>query len=163
MARRNRLRFVKRTIYRLKRSYGVPLDLYTQTLGDTDTRTGEKTISYTKAHIRKAIVQPARTHREFVYDLAYISANKDFTTGGFFDASDRRVILDRSDLPADWVMNNDQFVIFDNRRFDVKSYYEFETNTGYILVLRESVGQKIVRLEEGTSILTLQDSAAGVI
>ncbi len=163
MVRRTRLRFVKRTIYRLKRTYGVPMDLYAQTLGQTNTQTGQKTITYEKVRIKRVIVQPARTHREFVYDLAFISANKDFTTGGFFDASDRRIIIDANDLPSNWVMDNDQFVIFNNRRFDVKSYFEFETDAGYILVIRETVGQRIVRLEEGVSVLTLQDSAAGVI
>ena len=139
------------------------MDLYAQVVGQTNPQTGQKDITYSKVHIRKVVVQPARQQTSFVYDLAYISANKDFTGGGFFDTSDRRIIIDAADLPTDWVMDNDQFVIFDNRRYDIKSFFEFETNAGYILVIRETVGQRIVRLEEGVSVLTLQDSAAGVI
>jgi len=143
----------------MKRSYGLPIDLCQQTLGQTNLETGEKDITYMKAHIARAIVQPARTSRSFVYDLAYISANKDFTTGGFFDASDRRVIIDAADLPTDWELDNDQFVIFNNRRYDIKSFYEFESNMGFILVLRETKGQKIVRLLDTVSILSLEQSA----
>jgi len=120
--------------------------------------TGEKDISYLTAHIARAIVQPARTSRSFVYDLAYISANKDFTSGGFFDATDRRVIIDAADLPADWELDNDQFVIFDNRRFDIKGFYEFEANMGFILMLRETKGQKMVRPLDAVSILSLEQT-----
>jgi len=147
----------------MKRNYGLPVDLYNQTLGETDLETGQKSSTYSKVSIRRAIVQPARNHRDFVYDLAYISANKDFTTGGFFDAADRRIIVDARDLPSTWVMDADQFVIFNNQRYDIKSFYEFEQDMGYILVVRATIGQKLVRLEEPKSILTLQQLASGVV
>jgi len=155
---RTRLQYIRATLYRMKRSYGLPIDLCQQILGSTNLETGEKDITYMKTHIARAIVQPARTSRSFVYDLAYISANKDFTSGGFFDASDRRVIIDAADLPADWELDNDQFVIFNNRRFDIKGFYEFEANMGFILMLRETKGQKMVRLMDAVSILSLEQS-----
>jgi len=160
---RNRLRFIRRTIYRLKRQYGLPVDLYSQTLGATNLETGAKSSTLDKVVIKRAIVQPARNHRDFVYDLAYISANKDFTTGGFFDASDRRIIIDARDLPSSWVMDADQFVIYNNQRYDIKSFYEFEEGMGYILVVRATIGQKIHRLEEPVSIVRLRQTAVGIV
>lgn len=109
-----------------------------------------------KVSIPRAIIQPARTSRSFVYDLAYISANKDFTSGGFFDISDRRIILDAADLPADWELDNNQFIIYNNRRYDIKGFYEFEANMGFILMVRETKGQKMVRLLDAVSILSLE-------
>jgi len=147
----------------MKRQYGLPIDICSRTLGAINLETGEKDITYDAVHIRRAIVQPAREHRDFVYDLAYISANKDFTAGGFFDASDRRVIVDARDLPATWVVDENQFVIFDNRSYEIKSHRDFAQNMGYILVLRETKGQKIVRIMERNSVLTLQQTAVGVV
>ena len=155
---RTRLQYIRATLYRMKRSYGLPIDICQQTLGQTNLETGEKDITYMKAHIARAIVQPARSTRSFVYDLAYISANKDFTEGGFFDSTDRRVIIDAADLPVDWELDNDQFVVYDNRRFDIKGFYEFEANMGFILLLRETKGQKMVHLVDAVSILNLQQS-----
>jgi len=139
----------------MKRTYGLPIDLCEQTLGATNLETGTKSITYTKIRIQRAIIQPARSHRDFVYDLAFISANKDFTTGGFFDASDRRIILDANDVPDDWDIDINQFVIFNNKRYDIKSFDTFESNAGYTLIVRETTGQKIVRLENTSSVLTL--------
>jgi len=147
----------------MKKTYGLPIDLYSVVLGATNLETGTKDIAYTKVRIRRAIVQPARYHRDFVYDLSFISANKDFTTGGFFDITDRRVIIDASDLPAGWELDLNQYVIFNNRRYDIKSYYEFETDMGFILVMRETKGQKLVRVEDAQSVLTMQQQTAGVV
>lgn len=159
---RNRLRFIRRVLYRMKRNYGLPISLYTSTPGALNLETGATSMEYTKVDIKRAIVQPARYHRDFVYDLAYISANKDFTTGGFFDTSDRRVIIDASDLPASWEIDLNQFVIFDGRRFDIKSFYEFEEGMGYILVIRELKGQDVVSINSVNSVLTLQQTVTGV-
>lgn len=160
---RNRLTALRRVVYRLKRIYGLPVDLYKITPGETDYETGEKSAVYNKVHIKRAIVQPARLHRDFVYDLAYISANKDFTGGGFFDVSDRRIIIDAKDLPIGWVPTLNQFVIIGAKRYELKSFYEFEADMGYILVVRETKGQRIVRVEEASSILTLRQTSSGVV
>jgi len=147
----------------MKRTYGLPITLYSQTLGVTDPKTGKKSSTYQRAEIRRAIVQPARHTTSFVYDLSYISANKDFTTGGFFDTSDRRVIIDGKDLPLDWEMDLDQFVVFNNKRYDLKSINEFDLRLGFILVMREVKGQQIVRIETCHSVLTMQQSVTGVV
>jgi len=55
----------------------------------------------------------------------------------------------------------EQFVIFADRRYDIKSFYEYEKDMGYILVVRETKGQELVRLEEASSVLTLQQTAVG--
>ena len=156
---RNRLRFIRRVVYRLKRTYGLPVDIYSVTVGASDLETGEKDLTYNKISVRRAIVQPARYHRDFVYDLSFISANKDFTTGGFFDTGDRRIVLDAVDLPAGWEPNINMYVIFKNKRYDIKSYYEYEDAMGYVLVTRETKGQDLVRLETAISVLTLQQTA----
>ena len=160
---RTRLHFIRRVLYRLKRRYGLPILLCKRILGETDLQTGEKDIDYEITKIKRAVVQPARFHRDFVYDLAFISANKDFTTGGFFDAADRRIIIEARDIPSDWDLEIGHFVIFDNSSYEVKGYYELEHNTGYALTVRETEGQDIVRLEEVTQVLTLQQTSVAEV
>ena len=64
------------------------MQYYRITGSEVNSTTGEKTVVYNKFNIKRAIVLKAREYRSFVYDLAFISANKDFTTGGFFDPTD---------------------------------------------------------------------------
>jgi hypothetical protein len=152
----NRLKTLRRVIYRLKRTYGLPVDLYKTNPGTTNLQTGEKTATQEVVRVRRAIVQPARFHRDFVYDLAFISANKDFTTGGFFDTGDRRVIIDAYDLPKGWEPTLNQHVIIGGERYEVRAFNEYEAGMGYILTVRETKGQRLVRLEEVSNVMTLE-------
>jgi len=97
-----------------------------------------------------------------VYDLAFISANKDFTTGGYFDTSDRRIIIDARDLGT-WVLDVDHYVIFNNRQYEIKSIIEFENNMGFTVLIRETKGVKITRVEDTISVMCLDHTAVGVV
>ena len=159
---RTRLHYIRATLYRMKRTYGLPIEICQRILGATDLESGEKSISYMKVRIPRAIVQPAKVSRSFVYDLAYISANKDFTSGGFFDSTDRRIIVDAADIPADWEIDNNQFIIYNRKQYEIKSFYEFEENMGYILVVRETKGIKKVHLLDACSVLCFEQTVEAI-
>ena len=152
---RTKLIFIKRVLYKLKRSYGLPVQYYVVTESVTNPATGDKTTTYSKVDITRAIVLRAREYRSFVYDLAYISANKDFTTGGFFDPEDRQVIIEASDVAVDFEPNIDDFIIFQNCRYDVKEVLHFEDNYGWALTAKKIRGAPIIRIEDNTSVLNL--------
>ena len=124
---------------------GLPIDYHIIDQSQVDVETGEKQITLSVINIKKAVVLRAREFRSFVYDLAYISANKDFTTGGFFDPEDRRVILQASDLnghnPQVW-----DYIIFQNDKYDIKEIFEFENNFAFDLLARKVRGQVISRM-----------------
>lgn len=157
---RNKLRFIRDVVYRMKRSYGLPIDYYQLVEHEMDPESGNKTTTLTKTHVRKAIVLRAREFRSFVYDLAFISANKDFTTGGFFDPEDRRVILDRQDMPAGFEPKVDDYIIFQNNKYEVSELFEFEENSTDMLLVRKIRGAPIVRIEEAVSVLDLQQGVS---
>ena len=98
----------------------------------------------------------------FVYTLALISANKDFTMGGFVDHEDRRVLIDAADLdghnPRIW-----DYFIFQNSRYDVKEVFEFENNFAFGLLARKIRGQTVTMMETRLSTLILTDSASAVV
>lgn len=159
----NKLKFISRTLYRLKRSYGIPVYLY-KTINTTDYETGAITTTYTNTRINKALIEPTRELRSFVYDLAYISANKDFTMGGFFDPSDRIVVVDYKDIPSNWGrVDLDQFLMVQNERFDIKSIQEYENNSALVLICRQTKGQYLVHLVTTISVMSLDHTVVGVI
>lgn len=124
---------------------GLPIYYHVIDQHSVDPETGEKTTVLSVINIKKAVVLRAREFRSFVYDLAYISANKDFTEGGYFDPEDRRVLLQASDLnghdPQIW-----DYFIFQNERYDVKEVHAYENNTAFGLLARKIRGQDITRM-----------------
>jgi hypothetical protein len=158
----SRLQFVKNTTYRLKQLHGFPVAYHIIDQHATDPVTGIKTIVLDVKFIKRAVVLRAREFRSFVYDLAFISANKDFTTGGFFDPEDRRFIFEARDLnghnPQIW-----DYCIFQNSRYDIKEVFEFEDNHAFMCLGRKVRGQNITRINESHSGILLTDSVSSIV
>ena len=147
----------------MKRSYGLPVDLHKIDQHTVDPETGEKTTVLGVIHINKAIILRAREFRSFVYDLAYISANKDFTTGGYFDPEDRRGFIDRRDLNG-YVPTLDDYLIFQNERWDIIEILEFESDIAFGFLLRKIRGADITRIEQTHTMLNLiQESSSTTV
>jgi len=92
------LKFNKQVIYRMKMRYGQPVCVLQLESHSTDVESGAKSVVLAIHQVQKACVLTISESRMFVYDLAFISANKDFTAGGFFDPEDRNVFIDADDL-----------------------------------------------------------------
>lgn len=129
---RNALRQNKVILYKLKREYGMNVTIRIPTTNDYNITTGAVTREYTEVAVRRAIVLPKRLTRDFVYDLAYIASNKNFTEGGFFDKSARNIIVQNSDLKGN-IPNLEWECVFQNKDYAVKEINEVEDNEGYIL------------------------------
>lgn len=156
------LKFTRRVLYKLKRSYGTPVDYYKISSHDVNPETGVKTTVEDVIHIRRAIVLRAREFRSFVYDLAFISANKDFTEGGFFDPEDRNIILDAKDLPKGFDPNTDDYLIVKNKRYDVSAIQTFEENSAFLITARKLRSGLLVRQEKSLSVLGLTQKVTSV-
>jgi len=157
-----KLRFTRRVLYKLKRSYGTPVDYYQISSHDVDPLTGNKTTVETVTHIRRAIVLRAREFRSFVYDLAYISANKDFTEGGYFDPEDRNIILDAKDFIKGFDPNPDDYLIVKNKRYDVSAIQTFEENAAFLITARKLRSGKLVRKEKALSVIGFTQTVSSV-
>ena len=158
----SKLKHVRNTVYRLKRRMGLPIHYHEIDQHTVDANTGLKTTVLSVITIKEAIVLRASEFRSFVYDLAYISANKDFTTGGFFDPEDRRVILQASDLKGKVPQVSDYF-IFNGSRYDVSNVSTFENNFAYILTAKKIRGQDVTQIVTRHSGLILEQSTSAVV
>ena len=133
-------RFIRRTLYSLKRQYGSRVDVYQLNSAETDYKTGVKTVSKTVYVVRKCIVLPVKIAREVVKTISQVSANKAFVYGGYYDAGTRQFIIDARDLPDSFTFTNDDWIVYDRRRYDIKSIEEFEQHTAWVLVCKEVLG-----------------------
>lgn len=133
-------RFIRRILYSLKRQYSGRVDVYKLGSTATDYETGEKTYTRTMICVPKCIVLPVKIQREVVQSISQVSANKMFVYGGTYDAGTRMFIIDARDLPANYEITDDDWLIYDNRRYDIKSITEFEQHTGWTVIGKEIKG-----------------------
>ena len=133
-------RFIRRTLYSLKRQYGGRADVYKLIDTETDYQSGVKTVSKVVTVVRKCIVLPVKIAREVVQTITQISTNKMFVYGGTYDAGTRMFIIDARDMPTDHEFTNDDWIVYNGRRYDMKNIEEFEQHTAWVIVAREVKG-----------------------
>ena len=131
----NNLRQISLILYRLKRSYGIPAKIRKIMSDTTDLKTGSVGRAYYTINIARMIVLPEKAIPSFVYDIAYLAANKNFTYGGIFGSSTRLVIVDTKDIPLDFKISEDDEVIFNNKVHAVKQITDTASKKGYILTI----------------------------
>jgi hypothetical protein len=141
MARPNHklIRFIRRNIYMLKKDYGSSITVYKLIVADTDYESGKKTATRISYEISRAVVLPVNIKREVIQSISVISANKKIVQGGMYDVGMRTFIIDRRD--ADFTtINNDDWIVYDNKRYDIKAIEEFEQRTAWLIIARELEG-----------------------
>ena len=138
---RRRRREVQNVLYLMKRAYGIPLDYYQVTPGSVNVETGvveDDTVTLTE--IKRGISFEVTVGQKFEYDLGFVAANKNFTYGGLFEVGDRVIIIDESDLPSDFqVQENDYFVVSGDR-YNIERHFDADAKAGYIFATRRTQG-----------------------
>ena len=158
---RNLNQRIRQALYQLKKDYGAPIDIYKLVSSETDARTGEKVITKTVTHVRRAVIVPSRIDRIANQTISLISANKQFVTGGHYDVNQRDFIIDRHDVPALPELTADDWIVYNRRKYQVKTVECFEVDAGWVVTARELVGEvseQIFNLR-AESTLGFQDSA----
>lgn len=138
MSKQTIARHISRTIYTLKRRWPTPIHIHTIGVPVTDFDTGKIEVNTTTVRVRKAVELPRNELRKFIYDLSYIATAKNFTYGALFDQATRIVLIDRKDLPKNYVIDIDQEVTVEGERFQVNTTSELPYNTAYIVGLIRS-------------------------
>jgi hypothetical protein len=138
--------FITKSLYRLKKNFGQKASIQWRNTNALNLETGKKTVTFDGITINRAIVLPNKMHRDFQYDLAFIGENKNFTYGAYYNTSERNVIVDTKDLPADFIITLEHWFVINDRRWDVKSAEEFEHKKAWFLNLKEVQGSEPNRL-----------------
>lgn len=129
---------LKKVIYQLLRQYGQKIGLYNDANQVFDPQTGVVTRTREKLVIRRAAILPIRVIRDFVHSP---SLEQNFEYGGLFDEGTRNFLIKSKDIPKTWVLDNDQYIIHNQRRFNIQDFQRFD-NLAYIVTAQEVKGEK---------------------
>lgn len=135
----NLIRFIRRNIRMLKKEYGGPITIYKLNTATTNLQTGAKEVDRDSLFIRRAVVLPNRLTRDVLQPISLISANKKVVQGGTYDPGQRTFIIDRSDA-SDWDLSQDDWLVYEGKRYDIKTIDEFEQKTAWLIIARELEG-----------------------
>lgn len=137
-------RRIRQLLYSLKRAFGSTLHIYTLIEAGTDYTTGIKSSTQKVRRIRRGIVLPIQVHRETAQSMSLISANKSFVYGGVYEVGTRLFVIDARDVPKDFEIGMDDWIVYDNRRYNPKSIDRLEQNGGWLIVGRETEGTPVL-------------------
>ncbi len=137
---RRQTRFIRRVLYSLKKEFGFDITFHKMLAQTLNLEDGTSTQTFEIKRVRRAIILPDSKRDTFEYDLAYIAAAKNFTLGAYYNTSLRKIIVDRQDL-GDYVIELRDYIIWNEKRWEVAKIDSYELETGFIVQ---------VRLVEGT-------------
>jgi hypothetical protein len=133
-------RRIRQALYALKRGFGSTVTLYKQTAVSTDYKTGIKIASSTNITIHRCIVLPARVQREVIQSIV---GNREFPYGGSYDADTRIFVIDSRDLPKGYIIQNDDWLEYDNYCYNPKVIEELEQHTGWTITAKRVIGPTV--------------------
>lgn len=150
-------------LYQLKKDYGASILIYKLLTTDTSVTTGQKNITVSMTPVRRAIIMPKIVNRTSVQSISLISSNKEFVSGGTYDQGTRDFIVDRRDVRYLPSLTADDWIIYNRKKYQIKTVEHFEVDAGWIITAKELVGEVPELLFPASSALTLGQSVAGVI
>lgn len=161
---RNIARRIALTLYSLKRLWGGSFTIYKVGDATVDHLVGSKIEPTTVTFIRRGIILPGKHIRDIKHTVSMISANKSFVTGGNYDRTARTFIVDRVDAPNLDLTESD-YIIFDNKRYEVKEFQEFEFDSAWVIAGQAIEGEvpTQIRLLSADNLIQLEQTSAGTV
>lgn len=162
----NLIRLIRRCIKQMKKEYGNEITVYSLGTATTNYDTGVKAATHTSVFIRRAVVLPVTLTRDVIQTISIISANKQLLQGGTFDAGLRMFIIDRTDVPSTWLVEKDDWIVYDGKRYDVKKVEEYEYRTAWVVTAKLVEGNPVYQdhhVKANGYLLSLTQTATAVI
>ncbi len=153
---------ISTNIYAMKRQYGAMILIRRRTSADADPKTGVASNAVQTVRIPRAVVLQGVVTRDAKQSISLITAQKQMVQGGGFDVGKRTFIIDRKDAPRDFVLQKDDWIVFDNKHFDIDTLTEYEFSTAWVVVgkeLRGRVEGMQLHYRTATDALTPSDTA----
>ena len=139
----NLIRLIRRCIKQMKKEYGNSITVYKLNSFTSNYATGLKTANVESTFVRRAVVLPASLTAEVIQTISMISANKKFVQGGTFDPGQRRFIIDRLDVPATYEIEPHDWIVYDGKRYDIKTVEEYEYKTAWLITAKRIEGAPV--------------------
>jgi hypothetical protein len=132
---------VSSNLYAMKRQYGAPILVRRALASTADPKTGDSVLTVQTLRVRRAVVLEGVVTRNAKQSISLVTAQKQMVMGGGFDVGKRTFIIDRKDVPRDFVLAKDDWIVFDNRHFDIDTLKEYEFRTAWVVIGKELTGR----------------------
>ena len=132
---------VAHNIYAMKKQYGAPILVRTKAAATSNSQTGETSLTIATLRVRRAVVLQGVVTRDAKQSISLITAQKQMVQGGGFDVGKRTFIIDRRDVPRDFVLRKDDWIVFDSRHYDLDTVTEYPYGTAWVAIGKELVGR----------------------
>jgi hypothetical protein len=116
-------------LYKLKRDYGGPIDIYKLVSSETNARTGQKVVTTNVVHISRAIIMPAGYSRTKPF------SGQQQDTRGLRDVSVRDFIVDRKDARNLDTLTSDDWLVHKGLKYQVKTVEA--DDVGWVIAAKE--------------------------
>ena len=137
-------RFMRLAMYNHKRRNGATVFVRRKVQVEADPKTGQTAWIIKTWKVKRVVILPAKLKREDKRNMGALAANRAIVQGGGYDTSDRHFIFDRREVPADLVIKKDDWIVFNDRHYDIDTIEEYEFATAWRVTGKELVGRNEV-------------------
>jgi hypothetical protein len=74
-------------------------------------------------------------------NAAAMTANRAIAQGGAYDTGTRHFLFDRREVPRDLDLKKDDWIVFDDKHYDIQSVEDYGFKTGWLVVAKELKGR----------------------
>lgn len=148
-------RYIRRNLYVLKRRYGTKLDLYHIISIVPNLETGKKITNKIKYKIRRAILLPTLLQEQFLLSAASLKADRAYPQSAT-QTGTKLIIIDNEDLPDNFEIGKNDYLVIRHVRYDIKSINDFEHGYGLLLTVKEVEGSEANEVFESKMLQTLE-------
>ncbi len=143
------LRFIRNSLRRLRKRFGLPITVCNITGTAVDWDTGDETRTIETVEIKRALVLSGRRMSETKYDVSYIVSARHFMEGGEYDVVDRVIVLDPNDLGS-LVMTTSSYIVYSGEKYEVLDTEKFENGMAIIAPCKRTVGEPFLNIHSRT-------------
>ena len=157
-------RFMRLSMYIHERQHGVTLVVRRKLAVVASTETGQTTWTITQWKIPRVVVLPEKRQREVRQNAGAMAANRAIIQGSSFDTGGRHFLFDRSEVPCDLLLKKDDWIVFNDRHYDIESVTDYEYHRAWLVIAKELQGRvevcnmRITRLSTSDQ-LAIQDNS----
>lgn len=138
----------KNLFYQAQRAYGRPAYIREPVVNTMDTRTGSLDRRFRTYFLRRLVLVPSDKHNNFIYDLTYLAANKNFAYGGIFTQGTFPAIVNLDDIPRDRVITIEWDVVIDKISHQLISVNVLGDSRIAILALKKLESTEPINVED---------------
>ena len=134
-------RFMRLAMYIHERQHGVAVAVRRKVSVAADPATGATTWQIQSWKVNRVVVLPEKRQREVRQNAGAMAANRAIIQGSSFDTGGRHFLFNRREVPRDLVLQKDDWIVFNNKHYDIESVSDYEYASAWLVIAKELVGR----------------------